>query len=87
MSFRYLPARGRTVAAVRQRVFSTRLGLKAVELARPLMSRSGDGAGYPRALMAKSSFETKHGLPGRAGRRDPSSSVAPIALLCGLPAS
>src|SRR5881409_2628310 len=29
----------------------------------------------------------KHGPPGRAGRRDPASSVAPIALLWTLPAS
>src|SRR3954447_25863283 len=29
----------------------------------------------------------KHGLPGRAGRRDPVSSVAQIALLFALPAS
>jgi hypothetical protein len=45
MSFRYLPPRRRAVAAVRQRVFSTRLGLKAVELVRPLLGRSGGGAG------------------------------------------
>ena len=32
-------------------------------------------------------FATKHGPPGRGGRRDASSSVAPIALLCALPAS
>jgi predicted O-methyltransferase YrrM len=47
MSFRYLSPRRRAVAAVRQRVFSTRLGLRAVELVRPLLSRSGGGAGYP----------------------------------------
>ena len=35
MNFRYLPPGQRAVAAVRQRVFSTRLGLKAVELVRP----------------------------------------------------
>jgi predicted O-methyltransferase YrrM len=34
MSFGYLPPGARVVAAARQRVFSTRLGLKAVELAR-----------------------------------------------------
>jgi predicted O-methyltransferase YrrM len=47
MSFRYLPPHRRAVAAVRQRVFSTRLGLKAVELARRFIGRSGGGAGYP----------------------------------------
>ena len=45
MSFRYLPLRRRVVASVRQRVFSTHLGLKAVEVARSFMSRSGSGAG------------------------------------------
>ncbi len=45
MSFRYLPPGRRAVAAVRQRVFSTALGLKAVELAAPLLRRSGGGAG------------------------------------------
>ena len=34
MSFGYLPPRDRAVASARQRLFSTRLGLKAVELAR-----------------------------------------------------
>ncbi len=34
MSFAYLPPRARVVASARQRVFSTRLGLRAVELAR-----------------------------------------------------
>ena len=34
MSFRYLPPAERAVASVRQRLFSTRLGLRAVELAR-----------------------------------------------------
>ena len=34
MSFAYLPPAQRAVAATRQRVFSTRLGLRAVELAR-----------------------------------------------------
>jgi predicted O-methyltransferase YrrM len=34
MSFAYLPPAARVAAAARQRVFSTRLGLKAVELAR-----------------------------------------------------
>ena len=34
MSFAYLPPRARAVAAARQRLFSTRLGLRAVELAR-----------------------------------------------------
>jgi hypothetical protein len=33
-SFAYLPARARVVASARQRLFSTRLGLRAVELAR-----------------------------------------------------
>jgi hypothetical protein len=45
MSFRYLPPRRRAVAAVRQRVFSTRIGLRAVGLVRPFTSRSGGGAG------------------------------------------
>jgi predicted O-methyltransferase YrrM len=45
MSFRYLPPGRRAVAAVRQRVFSTRLGLRAAELARPFLSRSGGGRG------------------------------------------
>jgi hypothetical protein len=44
-SFRYLPPRRRAVAAVRQRVFSTRIGLRALELARPFLGRSGGGAG------------------------------------------
>src|SRR2546429_411968 len=39
MSFRYLPPRRRPVAAVRQRLFSTRLGLKAIELAQPYIGR------------------------------------------------
>jgi predicted O-methyltransferase YrrM len=34
MSFAYLPTRERVVASARQRLFSTRLGLRAVELAR-----------------------------------------------------
>jgi hypothetical protein len=34
MSFRYLPPRTRTVAAVRQRVFSTQLGLRALDALR-----------------------------------------------------
>jgi hypothetical protein len=45
MSFRYLPPRRRAVASVRQRVFSTRIGLRAVELARPLVGRSGRASG------------------------------------------
>jgi predicted O-methyltransferase YrrM len=45
MNFAYLPPRRRAVAAVRQRVFSTKVGLKALELARPFMGRSGDSAG------------------------------------------
>jgi predicted O-methyltransferase YrrM len=45
MNFRYLPPQRRGVAAVRQRVLSTRLGLKAVELARPLIGRSLRDAG------------------------------------------
>jgi predicted O-methyltransferase YrrM len=47
MNFAYLPPGRRLVAAVRQRVFSTQLGLKALELARPLLSRSGGSGGYP----------------------------------------
>jgi len=47
MSFRYLPPGRRVGAAVRQRFFSTRVGLKTVELLRPLLVRSGGGAGYP----------------------------------------
>jgi len=39
MTFAYLPPGKRAVAAVRQRVFSTKLGLKAVELAQPLIRR------------------------------------------------
>jgi len=39
MSFAYLPPGKRAVAAVRQRVFSTKLGLKAVELAQPVLRR------------------------------------------------
>jgi hypothetical protein len=45
MSFRYLPPRRRAAAAVRQRFFSTRLGLKTVELLRPLINRSGGSGG------------------------------------------
>jgi hypothetical protein len=45
MNFAYLPPRRRAVAAVRQRVFSTKVGLKALELARPFTGRSGDSAG------------------------------------------
>ncbi len=45
MNFRYLPPQRRALASVRQRFFSTRLGLKAVELARPLIGRSGPGEG------------------------------------------
>ncbi len=44
-SFRYLPPGRRVTASARQRVFSTRLGLKAVELARPLFGRSVRDAG------------------------------------------
>jgi predicted O-methyltransferase YrrM len=47
MSFRYLPPGRRASAAVRQRFFSTRLGLKTVELLRPLVVRSSGSAGYP----------------------------------------
>jgi hypothetical protein len=36
MSFRYLPPRRRALAAVRQRVFSTKLGLRALDAARAL---------------------------------------------------
>jgi predicted O-methyltransferase YrrM len=39
MSFAYLPPGKRAVAAVRQRVFSTKAGLKAVELAQPVLRR------------------------------------------------
>jgi predicted O-methyltransferase YrrM len=45
MSFSYLPPGRRAVAAVRQRVFSTELGLKAVELVRPFTGRSGGTSG------------------------------------------
>jgi hypothetical protein len=45
MSFRYLPPLRRVSASARQRFFSTRLGLKAAELARSLLGRSGRGAG------------------------------------------
>jgi hypothetical protein len=45
MNFRYLPPGQRAVAAARQRFFSTRLGLKAVELVRPLIGRSGPKPG------------------------------------------
>jgi Methyltransferase domain len=45
MNFRYLPPRRRAVAAVRQRVFATRVGLRAVEVVRPYISRSGGRAG------------------------------------------
>jgi hypothetical protein len=48
MSFRYLPLWRRPFASVRQRFFSTRLGLKAAELARLFLGRSGSGAGYPK---------------------------------------
>jgi len=45
MNFRYLPPGRRSVTAVRQRVFSTRIGLKLVELTRPFLVRSGGGTG------------------------------------------
>ena len=45
MNFRYLPPGRAPSPSVRQRFFSTRLGLKAVELARPLLGRSGAKAG------------------------------------------
>jgi Methyltransferase domain len=45
MSFRYLPPRRRAGAAVRQRFFSTRLGLRTAEILRRLLGRSGSGAG------------------------------------------
>ncbi len=45
MNFRYLPPGQRAVAAVRQRFFSTRLGLKVVDLIRPLIGRSGPKGG------------------------------------------
>src|SRR2546423_15580324 len=40
----------------------------------------------PRSSL-RTRFEKKHGPPGRAGRHDPASSVAQIALLFALPAS
>lgn len=39
IDFSYLPPAQRAVAGVRQRVFSTRAGLKALELAQPLLRR------------------------------------------------
>jgi predicted O-methyltransferase YrrM len=45
MNFRYLPPGQRAVAAARQRFFSTRLGLKEVDLVRPMIGRSGPKAG------------------------------------------
>ena len=45
MNFRYLPPGRRVVAAARQRFFSTALGLKVVDLVRPLIGRSGPKAG------------------------------------------
>jgi len=45
MNFRYLPPGQRAVASARQRFFSTRLGLKAVEVIRPFIGRSGPKAG------------------------------------------
>jgi hypothetical protein len=45
MNFRYLPPGPRAVAAPRQRFFSPRLGLKVVDLVRPLIGRSGPKAG------------------------------------------
>ena len=45
MSFRYLPPQRRVSASARQRFFSTRPGLKAAELARSLLGRSGRSAG------------------------------------------
>jgi hypothetical protein len=44
-NFRYLPPRQRAVASARQRFFSTRLGLRTVEVIRPLIGRSGPKAG------------------------------------------
>src|SRR4051794_19647446 len=44
-------------------------------------ARRGAGSGL------RTRFEMKHGLPDRAGRHDPASSVARIALLFTLPAS
>lgn len=44
-SFRYLPPARRVSASARQRFFSTRLGLKTVELLRPLFGRSVRDAG------------------------------------------
>ena len=45
MSFRYLPPQRRAFASARQRFFSTRVGLKAAELARVLLGRSGRSGG------------------------------------------
>ena len=45
MNFRYLPPGQRAVASARQRFFSTRLGLKTVEVIRPFIGRSGPKAG------------------------------------------
>ena len=45
MTFAYLPPGRRLPASLRQRFFSTRLGLKAAEVARALLGRSGRGAG------------------------------------------
>jgi hypothetical protein len=45
MSFRYLPPGRRAVASARQRFFSTRVGLRAAELGRAVLGRSGGGAG------------------------------------------
>jgi len=45
MNFRYLPPGQRAVAAVRQRVFSTRAGLAALDLVRSVGGRSGGRTG------------------------------------------
>ena len=45
MNFRYLPPGQRAVASARQRFFSTRLGLKTVEVIRPFIGRSGPKEG------------------------------------------
>jgi hypothetical protein len=45
MSFRYLPPGRRALASARQRFFSTRLGLRAADLARLYIGRSGRSGG------------------------------------------
>jgi hypothetical protein len=45
MNFSYLPPAKRAVASVRQRVFSTRAGLAALDFARSVSGRSGGSKG------------------------------------------